>query len=461
MEVRNPADDALLACVPNCGARDAAACVDAAHRALGAWRRAAASARADVLGAAARLLRERRGLLAATITAENGKPLDEAAGEVDYSADYLDSAAREACELHDEPIDARGRPLTRRAIPEPIGVVAAITPWNFPLAMLARKTAPALAVGCTQVVKPAEATPLSALAFAEVMRDAGLPAGVVNVVTGDPVAISDAWLSDGRVRALSFTGSTEIGKDLMRRAAPQVVRLSLELGGLAPLIVCDDADLNAAVAATIAGKFRCAGQTCICPNRILVARGIAREFASRLASAADALPVGRPEVPGTRIGPLIDNRAVDKARRHVADAIERGASVLCGGATVKVPECVDRFFAPTVIEGATTDMLCFREETFGPIAPVAAFDSECGAIELANATPYGLAAYIFAGNSDRARQMATELRYGIVGINTCAVSDAYSPFGGCGWSGFGREGGRWGLDEYLSWKLECAAAPHS
>ncbi len=463
MVVRDPADDASLASVPRCGAREATACVDAAQRALGAWRNTPAPERANLLRRVADILRVRRDALAALITSENGKPIEESKGEVSYAADYFVCAAGEGERLVEETIDPRGRPFARRATPECLGVVAAITPWNVPLAMMARKTAPALATGCTQVVKPAEATPLSALALGGVLHEAGLPRGVVNVVTGDPQAISDAWLRDGRVRGLSFTGSTAVGKDLMRRAADQVVRLSLELGGLAPLIVFEDADLDAAVEATVAGKFRCAGQTCICPNRILVARPLVQPFALRLAERAAALPLGRGATPGTRMGPLINDAAVEKVRRHVADALARGGRLLCGGATVPIAGGCDRFFAPTVITEVNARMLCFREETFGPLAPVAAFDDEASALGIANDTPYGLASYIFTRDPSRAQRVTAQLRCGIVGVNTCLVSDATAPFGGWGWSGFGREGGRWGLDEYLSWKYSChaAEAPHS
>ncbi|MSR28026.1 MAG: NAD-dependent succinate-semialdehyde dehydrogenase [Phycisphaerales bacterium] len=457
-DVRDPATGELIARVPRGGAAEAHRCVDAAEQALPEWSARSPAMRAGFLDQVSSALRRARTELAALITRESGKPLAESAAEVDYSADYFDSAAAEARNLVEVRLPVRGGGTLKRAIPEPVGVVAAITPWNFPLAMIARKTAPALAAGCTQVVKPAEATPLTALTLAQLATDAGLPPGVLNVITGDPPSIARAWLGDGRVRKLSFTGSTRVGKELMRLAADQVVRLSLELGGQAPLIVFGDADLDAAVAAAIAGKFRVAGQTCICPNRFLVAREVHAEFTDRLVRAATRLPVGPGTLAGVRIGPLINDEAVTKVRRHVADAIDRGGVLRCGGGTVPVDGCLDRFFAPTVIDSATPEMLCFKEETFGPVAPIAGFDSIDDAVTLANATEFGLAAYIFTRDLACAERVGAKLRSGIVGVNTCAVSDAYAPFGGCQWSGFGREGGRWGLEEYLAWKYVCATS---
>lgn len=457
MAVRDAATGVELGRVPCSGGQEALEAVDAASSALGDWSARSTTDRATVLGSIAHALRARKDEFAAIITAENGKPLDESHGEIDYSADYFLSAAQEAIRLAEESIPSRNPARSLAAIPEPIGVVAAITPWNFPLAMLARKTAPALAVGCTQVVKPAEQTPLTAILFAEVLMDAGLPSGAFNLVTGDASAISRAWLSDGRVRKLSFTGSTRVGRLLMHAAADQIVRLSLELGGHAPFIVFRDADIPAAVAAAIAGKFRVAGQTCVCPNRFLVAAEVYEQFVTRFVAAARALPIGKGCEPTTRIGPLISDTAVARVRAQVDDALAKGAKLLAGGATVPVTGCLDRFFAPTVLADASPEMLCFQEETFGPLAPIAKFGDEAEAIRIANATPYGLAAYAFSSDAARLDRVSRQLHCGIVGANTGVISDAFAPFGGCGWSGFGREGGRWGLYEYLSWKYVCTA----
>ena len=444
-----------IARVPHCHEMEALEAVEGAANALGAWRSRSLEERAQFLRAIAAALRSHEDQFAHVITAENGKPLSEGRGEVAYSADYFSSAADEALQLHAINIRSRSELRVLRAHPEPIGVVAAITPWNFPLAMMARKTAPALAAGCTQVIKPAELTPLTALLFARVLADLGLPPGVVNVVTGDPAAIGQAWLDDGRVRKLSFTGSTRVGRLLMRGAAEQVVRLSLELGGHAPFIVLRDANVAAAVDAAVAGKFRAAGQTCVCPNRFLIADEIHDEFVERFVTAARLLPVGRGSDLATRVGPLISDEAVARMRRHIDDALAKGATLRTGGSTIAVEGCVDRFFAPTVVTEASSRMVCFQEETFGPLAPIARFHDESHAIQIANETPFGLAAYVFSEDSTRLAAVSEAVNCGIVGANTGIISDAYAPFGGRGWSGFGREGGRWGIEEYLSWKYVC------
>lgn len=446
-----------LARVPQSGALEAVDAINAADNAFHGWSTLSPSKRASFLTLIAQGMRERKTEFAQIMTAECGKPLDEAQGEVDYGADYFLSAADEANRLQSESIPSRRADRALNAIPEPIGIVGAITPWNFPLAMLARKTAPALAVGCTQVVKPAELTPLTALAFAQLLHDVGLPAGVVNVITGDPSSIGQAWLSDGRVRKLSFTGSTAVGRLLMKSAAEQVVRLSLELGGHAPFIVFSDADVSAAVVAAVNGKFRVAGQTCVCPNRFIVAEDVYEQFVSQFAAMAKELRVGRGRDAGVRIGPLIDDRAITRIRNQIKDAVSHGAKIITGGETVHVEGCLDRFFAPTVLANASTEMLCFREETFGPLAPIAKFETESQAIEMANDTPFGLAGYIFSRDQNALQRVSRQLNCGIVGVNTGVISDAYAPFGGRGWSGFGREGGRWGIEEYISWKYVCAA----
>jgi len=455
--VHDAATGEIITRVPAIGSAGAKAAVDAAVHALPAWAETRLADRADLLRRCAHRLREQRTRLADIITAEGGKPLAESLGEVDYSADYFDSAADETLRLTTQALPNRRHDLAQSARPEPIGVVAAVTPWNFPLAMLARKTAPALAAGCTQVAKPAEETPLSAIALAEILVEVGLPKGVINVITGAPEAVVNAWLEDGRVRKLSFTGSTEVGRLLMRGAASNVVRLSLELGGHAPFLVFADADIGVSIDAAILGKFRVAGQTCICPNRFIVHASVADEFAQRLTVAAQALPVGVGRTPGVRIGPLISDEAVARVQAQVDDAVAHGGRVLTGGRTVHVPHCVDRFFAPTVIAGATPSMRCFQEETFGPLAPIASAEDDEAMIRLANATPFGLAGYAFSADASRVAWAAKRLQCGIVGCNTTAVSDAYAPFGGRGWSGFGREGGRWGVDEYIAWKYVCEA----
>jgi succinate-semialdehyde dehydrogenase/glutarate-semialdehyde dehydrogenase len=457
IEVRDPATGQVIGSVPAGGAREAVEALDRAATALPIWRAHTPSQRAAVLRSAESLMRQSRDRLAAIITSENGKPLDESCGEVDYSADYLASAADETERLHAETIRARRTDRRLRAIPGPVGVVGAITPWNFPLAMIARKSAPALAAGCTQVAKPSELTPLSAIAFAELLARAGLPDGCVNIVTGDAAAISGAWFADGRMRKLSFTGSTDTGRILMHAAAQHIVRLGLELGGHAPFIVLADADIDAAVAAAMAGKFRVAGQTCVCPNRFIVHSSVHDAFAERLAAAASALTVGRGSDPATKVGPLIDDAAVAKVERHIADAVAGGGTVLCGGGRVRVEGCLDRFVAPTVIANVRHDCLAFREETFGPLAPIARVDSTESAVALANASPWGLAAYVMTRDAVTLERVGADLRCGIVGGNVGVISDAYAPFGGCGWSGFGREGGRWGVDEYVSWTYRCDA----
>lgn len=443
--------------MPAHGAAEAIRALDRAWAALASWRSVPASERAATLRRAESIMRAQRERLAALITAENGKPLEESRGEVDYSADYLASAADEAERLVAVDIRARRPDRRLRAIPSPVGVAGAITPWNFPLAMLARKTAPALAAGCTQVAKPSELTPLSAVAFVDILAEAGLPDGTVNIVTGAAAPISQAWFSDGRMRKLSFTGSTETGRILMRAASEHIVRLGLELGGHAPFIVLADADIDAAVAAAMAGKFRVAGQTCVCPNRFIVHADVHDAFADRLAAAASALAVGRGDDPASRVGPLIDDRAVAKVERHIADARDGGGRLLCGGGRVRVAGCLDRFVAPTVIAGVRHDCLAFREETFGPLAPIARVASEAEAIGLANASPWGLASYVMTRDQAALDRVASQLRCGIIGGNVGVISDAYAPFGGCGWSGFGREGGRWGVEEYVSWTYRCDA----
>jgi succinate-semialdehyde dehydrogenase/glutarate-semialdehyde dehydrogenase len=449
IEVRDPSNDAILARLPRSGGHEAAAAADAAARSLPGWSGTPAAARASILRRAAERLTDATDSLARIITLECGKPMTESAGEVRYAAEYLRSAAEQAERLCDEPFDPRRPGVRALAIRVPIGVCAAVTPWNFPLAMLARKVAPALAAGCTVVAKPAEETPLSALAFAESLMDAGAPDGAVNVVGGDASAIVSTWLADPRVRKLTFTGSTETGRLLLRQAADQVVRCSMELGGHAPFIVLPGADLDAAVTGAMTAKFRNAGQTCISPNRFLVHRSLAAPFAARFALAASELALGPGIDPSTEVGPLIGDEGVAKVRRHVADALAQGARLVCGGTTRHLPDRPDRFFEPTVLADCNPEMLCFNEETFGPVAPIMAISGADEAVRVANASPWGLAGYVF-GPADHAERTARQLECGVVGVNEAAPSNAHAPFGGVKWSGFGREGGRWGIDEYLT-----------
>lgn len=451
IQVRDPSSDAVIATLPGAGAREAALALDAAARALEAWRMVPAGTRAAILERAADALLERLEDLSRLITLECGKPLKESQGEVRYAADYLRSAAEQAVRLVDEPFDAHRAGVRAIAVHEPIGVCAAITPWNFPLAMLARKVAPALAAGCTMVAKPAEETPLSALALADTLRSCGLPAGAINVIAGDAPAIAATWLADPRLRKLTFTGSTETGRVLLRGAADQVVRCSMELGGHAAFILLPGADLDAAVAGAVAAKFRNAGQTCIGPNRFLVHQDLASAFAARLAMAAADMVVGPGIEPASNMGPLIHDDAVTKVRRHVQDALDRGGRLVTGGHTLPLPNRPNRFFLPTVITECHPEMLCFRQETFGPVAPIMAVASADEAVAVANASPWGLAGYVF-GPTKAAESVARRLACGVVGVNEAAPSNAYAPFGGVKWSGYGREGGCWGVREYLSVK---------
>lgn len=450
--VTNPATDAPIAEVPLSGGAETRDAVAAAFGALPAWRGLTAAERGAPLRRLADFMRRDVERLAALMTAEQGKPLAEARGEVAYAASFLEWAAEEGKRIYGDIIPASGVDKRILVLRQPVGVAAIITPWNFPAAMITRKLGPALAAGCTVVIKPAEDTPLSALAIGELSVEAGLPPGVVNIVTGDPKAIGAVLLDDDRVRKLSFTGSTEVGRLLMSMASKHLLRLSLELGGHAPFIVFDDADLDRAVAAAVACKFRNAGQTCICANRFLVQSGIYPRFVAAFRAAIGGLAVGEGTSPGVVVGPLINDDAIAKAEAHVADATTHGGKVSAGGQRVKLNGLADRFYAPTLVEGLTPDMRCFREETFGPVAPVASFETEDDAIALANDSEYGLAAYFFTQNASRLMRVAEALEYGIVGANDGGPSTAQAPFGGVKHSGFGREGGRYAMDEYTEVK---------
>ena len=457
--VENPATGGEVAEAVDCGEPEFRAAIDAAAAAFPAWRDRVAAERGAILRKWAELLLRDRERLARLMTLEQGKPLAEARGEVAYAASFLEWFAEEARRIRGSVIPAGAADKRLLVLQRPVGVTAAITPWNFPLAMITRKAGAALAAGCPMVVKPAELTPLSAIAAGELAVEAGVPAGVLAVVpTSDPVAFSRVIFGDARVRKVSFTGSTEVGKILMQAAAGHVTRLSLELGGHAPLLVFADADLDLAVSQCVASKFRNGGQTCVCANRILVERSVLNAFTERLVAAVRGLKVGDGLDEGVAIGPLIEDSAAAKALAHVADAVAGGAKVLCGGGLVELPGRPPRFVAPTVLAGVRPGMLCCREETFGPVAPVLAFDTEAEAIGIANDTPYGLAAYAFTRDGSRIMRLAEALDYGIVGVNDGLPATAQAPFGGVKESGFGREGGSEGLREYLverfvSWRV--------
>jgi len=453
-DVTNPASGRVVGSVPDADVPDVTRAIDAAHNALGDWRDRTARERARVMRHASDLILERREDIASTMTAEQGKPLAEARGEVDYAASFFEWFAGEAERTYGQvvpPTNPKQRILVLR---QAVGVVAAITPWNFPAALLARKLAPAMAAGCTSVVKPASATPLTAALIVRAVEDAGAPPGVVNLVTSRSASmVAETIFSDARVRKISFTGSTEVGKGLIRLSAGQVKRLSLELGGHAPYVIFDDADLEQAVDGLIASKFRNAGQTCVCANRVYVQRAIYPELISLLERKVRAMVVGPGDQPTVTIGPLIDQRALEKVEEHVKDALEKGARLMTGGSRLTGGEFArGAFFAPTVLDGINPEMLISTEETFGPVAGLTMFESEEEAISLANASAYGLAAYFHTRDYARLMRVAEKLEYGVVGANTGIISAANVPFGGVKESGYGREGGAFGIDEYLDVK---------
>ena len=450
--VSNPATGELLGEVPRMGGAETVRAVDAANAALPAWRSLLARERAAILQRWYQLILANADDLARMMTLEQGKPLAEAKGEVVYAASFIEWFAEEAKRLYGDTLPTTGVDRRLMVIRQPIGVCAAITPWNFPAAMITRKVAPALAAGCTVVVKPAEQTPFTALALAELARQAGFPTGVFNVLTGDPVAIGGVLTGSPIVRKLSFTGSTEIGRLLMAQCAPTIKKLSLELGGNAPFIVFDDADIDAAVAGALVSKYRNAGQTCVCANRLLVQDSVYDEFAAKLAEAVKTFSIGNGLEAGVNVGPLIDDDAVLKVEAHVADALAKGARVLVGG---KRHAAGKLFYEPTVLVNVTPDMRVAREETFGPVAPLFRFKTEDEAIQMANDTEFGLAAYFFARDVGRVFRVGEALEYGMVGINTGIISNEVSPFGGIKQSGVGREGSRYGIDEYLEMKYLC------
>ncbi|MBU9278552.1 NAD-dependent succinate-semialdehyde dehydrogenase [Burkholderia multivorans] len=454
--VDDPATLDRVADVPDSAAVDARAATDAAARALPAWRATPARERAAILRAWHAAIVAHTDDLAKLMSREQGKPLAEARGEVAYGASYVLWFAEEATRTYGDVIPQQQRGKRLSAIKEPIGIVAAITPWNFPLAMIARKIAPALAAGCTVVAKPAEDTPLTALALAFLAQEAGVPPGVLNMIAASRERGVDAvadWLSDARVRKITFTGSTPVGKLLARESAATLKKLSLELGGNAPFIVFDDAELDAAVDGLMAAKFRNGGQTCVSPNRVYVQAGVYDAFAEKLAARVGALKVAPASDPAAQIGPMINARAVDKIARHVDDARERGARVLTGGK--RLPALGPHYYAPTVLADAMADMQLACEETFGPVVALFRFENEAQAIDAANDTPYGLAAYFYTQDVRRIARVSAQLETGIVGINEGALASEAAPFGGVKESGYGREGSRYGLDDYLSIKYLC------
>jgi succinate-semialdehyde dehydrogenase/glutarate-semialdehyde dehydrogenase len=452
-DVHDPATGLKLADVANLGAQETRAALDAAQRAWAPWAALTAKDRGAVLQQWFRLLHQHAEDLARIMTAEQGKPLAEARGEVSYGASFVEWFAEEARRVYGETVPATSPDKRFLVIRQPVGVCAAITPWNFPIAMITRKVAPALAAGCPVVIKPAELTPLCALALGELARRAGMPSGVLNVVTADAansVEVGKVMCESDIVRHLSFTGSTEVGRILMRQCAPTIKKLSLELGGNAPFIVFDDADIDSAVEGALASKYRNAGQTCVCANRLYVQAGVYDEFVRKLTDKTRALKVGNGFEAGVTIGPLIEDAAMDKVARHVQDAQDKGGRVLTGGKKLH-----DRFYEPTVIADARADMLCAREETFGPVAPVFRFETEEEAVQAANATEFGLASYFYSRDVGRIFRVAEGLEYGMVGINTGLISTAEVPFGGVKQSGLGREGGRQGIEDYLEAKYLC------
>jgi succinate-semialdehyde dehydrogenase / glutarate-semialdehyde dehydrogenase len=447
IEVVNPATNEGIATVPNGGKKEAESAVHAAHEAFREWSQYSAYERSELLTRWHSLINENKEDLARTMTREQGKPFKEALGEVNYANGFISWYAEEGKRVYGETIPATQRNKRLFVQKQPVGVVAVITPWNFPAAMITRKVAPALATGCTVVIKPAEQTPLTAIKLAQLAEKAGIPKGVVNVVTGDAKEIGETWLEDTRVRKLTFTGSTEVGRLLMRGSAETVKKVSLELGGHAPVIVMDDCDIDKAVDGVMAAKFRNAGQTCVCSNRIYVHESIEKEFTEKFAAKVKELKVGNGLEEGVEIGPLIDEAAVTKVKKHVEDAVSAGAKVVSGGNARE-----GLFFEPTVLTNVNDDMLCMQEETFGPVAPITTFTSEDEAVARANNSIYGLAAYVFTENITKGIRVSEQLEYGIVGLNDGMPSTPQAPFGGFKQSGLGREGGHHGIEEYLEVK---------
>lgn len=452
VDVRNPADGKILTQVPKMEGVETKLAIDAANRALNAWKSLTAYNRAEILMKWHDLVVAHASDLATIMTLEQGKPLNEAKGEVLYAASYIKWFAEEARRAYGEIIPSEDNTKKILVTKEPIGVCAAITPWNFPAAMITRKVAPALAAGCTIIVKPAMETPLTAFALLGLAQDAGVPDGVINVLTGDSQKIGAEMTSNPIVRKLSFTGSTSVGSKLMADCAPSIKKLSLELGGNAPFIVFDDANLELAASELIKSKFRNAGQTCVCANRIYIQKGVYERFSNMFLEKVKQLKVGNGLEPNTDIGPLIDKKAVHKVRQHIEDALSKGASILIGG---EPHSNGNNWFPPTVLLNANQNMQCANEETFGPLAPLICFDTIDEVIQMANNSEFGLAAYMFSENHRTIEKVSSRIEVGMVGVNTGIISTAVAPFGGVKSSGIGREGARAGLDEYLETKYIC------
>ena len=453
--VQNPATNELIASVSNLGPQDAEVAIAAAEKALPAWRNKTGKERAHIMRKWFDLITENTQDLATIMTLEQGKPLAEAAGEVTYGASFVEWFAEEAKRVAGSIPATTWGDKRMMVLKQPIGVCVAITPWNFPIAMITRKVAPALAAGCTIVIKPAELTPLSALALAELAIRAGIPDGVINILTADAnqsILIGKTLCSSPAVRHLSFTGSTEVGRILMGQCAPTVKKLALELGGHAPFIVFDDADIDAAVIGAIASKFRNSGQTCVCANRFYVHKKVHDQFVEKFAQAIKNIKVGNGMEPGITQGPLIEAAALEKAEKHVADAISKGAKLVAGG---KPTTQGKNFYEPTILANVNSEMLITQEETFGPVAPIIPFENDEEAVTLANNSPFGLASYFYSRDIGRIWKVAEALDYGMVGVNTGLITNEVAPFGGVKQSGLGREGSVYGMDEYLEMKYIC------
>ncbi|ARX09198.1 TPA: NAD-dependent succinate-semialdehyde dehydrogenase [Proteus mirabilis] len=452
VEVIDPATNQPIGTVPNMATEEAKAAVDAAAKALPTWRALTAHQRSTLLQRWFQLIQDNKRQLAELMTFEQGKPVAEAEGEITYAASFIEWFAEQGKRTNGEIIPSPSSDKRLMVIKQGIGVCAAITPWNFPAAMITRKAAPALAAGCTMVIKPANETPYTALALAELAAQAGIPAGVINIVTGDAVKIGEVFTSDNRVRKLSFTGSTGVGRLLMRQCADSVKKVSLELGGNAPFIVFNDADIEKAVAGAMGAKFRNAGQTCVCANRFYIHKDVYQQFSERFVAEVKKLKVGNGFTEGVTIGPLINHKAVEKSQSLLADTLQRGATLLCGGERDKADE---NFFQPTVVGNVPADSHILEEEIFGPVAPLVIFDNEEEVVHLANNTIYGLAAYFYSEDPQRIWRVAENLEYGMVGINTGLISNEVAPFGGIKQSGLGREGSEHGIEDYMEMKYLC------
>ena len=452
VEVIDPATNQPIGTVPNMATEEAKAAVDAAAKALPTWRALTAHQRSTLLQRWFQLIQDNKRQLAELMTFEQGKPVAEAEGEITYAASFIEWFAEQGKRTNGEIIPSPSPDKRLMVIKQGIGVCAAITPWNFPAAMITRKAAPALAAGCTMVIKPANETPYTALALAELAAQAGIPAGVINIVTGDAVKIGEVFTSDNRVRKLSFTGSTGVGRLLMRQCADSVKKVSLELGGNAPFIVFNDADIEKAVEGAMGAKFRNAGQTCVCANRFYIHKDVYQQFSERFVAEVKKLKVGNGFTEGVTIGPLINHKAVEKSQSLLADTLQRGATLLCGGERDKAGE---NFFQPTVVGNVPADSHILEEEIFGPVAPLVIFDTEEEVVHLANNTIYGLAAYFYSEDPQRIWRVAENLEYGMVGINTGLISNEVAPFGGIKQSGLGREGSEHGIEDYMEMKYLC------